>query len=756
MKLKIPFDLKANNKLRYNLLNNIRCKKSKLNINFSQKKFLNSFENEVIEISNNKNSFKEQEKNENFIFNNMRKIKSSKIMSRQLFRDNKSNNSNLLIRINNGFNKNKNINYNKDRYKFQENKSINDIDYKKIKSNFIIFNNNFNSINNNINFNINKRIFSPTNKSVIKEDKKCNSVKDFSKYFEKKIKDKLRQITNFEDVNYCFRSKLLNIFPKNKTNENENINKITLDLKKNIKVEEINNNSNQRLSNIFKKNEMIKALPNNKENKRNNISELSQYIKEKVKKYYSKYNFSSIEDYFNDWLFYKRNNEIQHENYLDIEKIFIYLKEKLGLKISKEDIHKIFNYNKIYLDLENFKNFFFDNNLAKESLVITNNSKLKKLPFDLIKIDKDNHIFSNSSKDYLESSKREIYLNCDLLFNLLIKNKSKILDKIFNSNNGNFLKEGYTYNDFYNLINSLNLNVDKKIFSSEIIKKLFIKYQNSNKKLNLKYFINQLYENENSDKKEYYENNINKETNKIDNFKYKILKLNENNINAKEGVGINNKRYDININNNNLRKKEKNFITNNIDKKTEINIDFKTQKKYYQNKNEKIEIKSCSPSFKYKKNFNHYSDNSLDINKKKLNKSKEKNNIQKPKNRVSSFSDKNLKENSINTPIKSNKEDFILKEKEKNIKSIIFSNFKNKYKKEKINKNIKTKRFLYKTKLDIEKDNIKTKYLKRPKSTFNIRRKLKSNINNSTKYQISKIFRDSKIYYLNLDIIDLI
>ena len=49
----------------------------------------------------------------------------------------------------------------------------------------------------------------------------------------------------------------------------------------------------------------------------------------------------------------------------------------------------------------------------------------------------------------------------------------------------------YEYNDFNYLINSLNIN--KKILESKIIKSIFIKYQNKNKKLNIKYFINILY-----------------------------------------------------------------------------------------------------------------------------------------------------------------------------------------------------------------------------------------------------------------------
>ena len=101
--------------------------------------------------------------------------------------------------------------------------------------------------------------------------------------------------------------------------------------------------------------EMKKAESNKNEIRKNKKYEIKMnIIKEKVRDYFIG-RFNSIKEYFEDW----DENELGK---IDINDITNYLNNKIKYKISWNETRELFSaYNiKNYLDLENFRIFFFD------------------------------------------------------------------------------------------------------------------------------------------------------------------------------------------------------------------------------------------------------------------------------------------------------------------------------------------------------------------------------------------------------------
>ena len=531
-------------------------------------------------------------------------------------------------------------------------------------------------------------------------------------------------------------------------------------------------------SNYKSKNSMIsKTLTNNDKYNNNQLGNFSQYIKEQVKLFFIKNNFSSIKEFFNDWFIDNKN-----KLYLDTDSIFIYLKKRIGLKISKDDVNKIFVDTLSYLDIERFKNYFFEENSGKECFIITKDLLLKKAKSDFENvINKDNYLLFSPKSLFSKNKEKDFIFKYSLFFSALKDQKSILLDKIceYNPNNNNI---EYNYNDFYNLINSLK--IDKNILDSKIIKALFIKHQNKNKKLNIKYFINILYGNENI-KKECFLNekvinikeNTHNELQNIINIHQNNLETNKNNTITK--VSPNNNNLNIRKNISNLNKKNINIIKNEIkpisnnnsiiiNKNTEnssdnIDIIIKPKNKFAKNEvNKNNMIPECH---KLKIMLNKSEEEISNLNK-VINNNRTKLNKKKNKKLFSFQKDSNISNSKISKReiVNSNKKD------KNNFKTIKNYNMKSK-KEKKFKYNIfKTIKIKKKYKLNKENDNSKngnksieknkkikrslSSKLKRKKKNFEkIFRKNKSNL---IKFEMSGISEISRIQYLNSDIIDLI
>jgi len=703
MKVKIPIN--RNNYINKNMFNKIKNKQSSIDIDFFHNKLLNN----IIEINhfdegiwgiyklNNKNI------NRNKVVipfrASLKKTNSAIINSVQPKRTNLSSAKVSIIKNNNFFTQSLILrNKNDDNYKFFS-KSVNNI-----KSSI-------NSVNN----------------SIIHSKNKDNKLKKFANILEKKMKEKIRKIANIEDVNCCYHNKI-----KNKENIKINDNKIITYL-----VEENKNNN------------LIPRKLSQYEKQKIFMHNLFKYVKEEVKKYFIQNGFSSIKEYFNDWLLYKKNNIHKNKSYLDVDEIYIYLKEKISLNIAKEYVNLIFH--NIKFDIKNFKNFFFEENSGKTSFIITDNCLLKKLNSEITnKNNKDNnYTLSPNSSYFLKNTQNNYNIKYELLFKSLKKYRAKLLDKICDcSTNDNKIE--YEYNEFYKLIDSLNIN--KELSDSKIIKKIFLKYQNKSK-INIKDFIKDLYGNQNTNNKESLEKY------KTSNLKLIIDKKNNNinkNLLLKENSQILNRKLNINNNNNisnnksNSQKQFNNYMNKNTEGSEYNNKYIESKNIFFRKRIEKYLRKTLSPSNEKRKKSNKSAIN-------KYNKNSDSKIGEISNKKVSAFSDKNTKENSINSLINSNREEKILKIDSKRI------SLKKKPKKEKTSFNkFKSIRLRSNNKLnkDIDKDNkSKINYLSRSRSSYNKIEKFRyktPNYSNFMENQMMKISKESRINNLNSDIIDLI
>ena len=444
-------------------------------------------------------------------------------------------------------------------------------------------------------------------------------------------------------------------------------------------------------------------------------SKFVQLIKNKAKNYFIEHRFSSVKDYFNDWLYYKRKKDYQKKLYLDVDSIYYYLKDKIGIKIFKNQVSKIFNCNNTVFDINQFKDFFFEENSGQKSLLINKKLLLNYNLFNSYNYFKKNKGYSFSSfSDIIKSTKTKnpIFKN-NLLIRVLKENKSKIIDKICDNLVENDKKEEYDFTEFNNLFEQLNL--DKNVVNKKMTKKLFNKYKNKNEKVNIKYFINNL-ESIDDDKNELFKD---KEENK------------ENMIETPRRKAYHKFFYSnpINLHLNKIQFKDNNE-DNNKTKSSPIN------------KIEKYSFKSNTLTAKVEKNINNTSQTNKLI---KFNELKKNKKLKKKKFCI--LFDSGAKSMNQSNMIKSIKPKFIKSNDNKTIK--VENKFRTNY-----NHNITLK--------EIDKNIKKFATLTRPVSVYNkafLEMNINNNKNNSNYIdnRIQKLFsEDSKIQKLNSDIIDLI
>ena len=225
------------------------------------------------------------------------------------------------------------------------------------------------------------------------------------------------------------------------------------------------------------------------------LNTITSKIKEEVQNYFIKYKFSSIKDYFNDWLYFKRKKDYQKKLTLDEDDIYYYLKEKIGVKVYKDEVEKIFKCKKIIFDINMFKYFFFEEDSIKRNIYITDTYFPKFSKFNFYNKHKEDNKFLSFS-DIFKNSKYSIPIfKNNLLISALKEHKSKIISQICYNLFKNNKKIEYDYSDFSNLFQ--NLNVDKKIVNYKTVRKIFNKFKNANDKVNIKYFIDNLFKNDN-------------------------------------------------------------------------------------------------------------------------------------------------------------------------------------------------------------------------------------------------------------------
>lgn len=268
------------------------------------------------------------------------------------------------------------------------------------------------------------------------------------------------------------------------------------------------------------------------------LNTITSKIKEEVQNYFIKYKFSSIKDYFNDWLYFKRKKDYQKKLTLDEDDIYYYLKEKIGVKVYKDEVEKIFKCKKIIFDINMFKYFFFEEDSIKRNIYITDTYFPKFSKFNFYNKHKEDNKFLSFS-DIFKNSKYSIPIfKNNLLISALKEHKSKIISKICYNLFKNNKKIEYDYSEFSNLFQ--NLNVDKKIVNYKTVRKIFNKFKNANDKVNIKYFIDNLFKNDNikdeflsgknENKKNIIEHLTNSNNYNINTIKYHLneIELNKN------------------------------------------------------------------------------------------------------------------------------------------------------------------------------------------------------------------------------------
>ena len=359
----------------------------------------------------------------------------------------------------------------------------------KLKKKILYKHKNFYSINisdNSYNFHQHKKVIDEDKKLLIyynnkgkNEVEKCTSP---PKINENKFKTK-------DIINNKFSSKTSTHFYK-KIIENLNINTLQKSPLLNTNKEE---NHTKRI--MLHSQSMTNTTKSFFDKKGRELNTITSKIKEEVQNYFIKYKFSSIKDYFNDWLYFKRKKDYQKKLTLDEDDIYYYLKEKIGVKVYKDEVEKIFKCKKIIFDINMFKYFFFEEDSIKRNIYITDTYFPKFSKFNFYNKHKEDNKFLSFS-DIFKNSKYSIPIfKNNLLISALKEHKSKIISKICYNLFKNNKKIEYDYSDFSNLFQ--NLNVDKKIVNYKTVRKIFNKFKNANDKVNIKYFIDNLFKNDN-------------------------------------------------------------------------------------------------------------------------------------------------------------------------------------------------------------------------------------------------------------------
>ena len=324
------------------------------------------------------------------------------------------------------------------------------------------------------------------------------------------------------------------------------------------------NNKKYDISEQNKNNEEKKSKEKNDLKNRdiiNNCSEITiNSIREKVKKYFIG-KFDSVKEYFYEW------NE-KGMGKLSSYDIYKYLNNKIKYRISKDEVKKIFmSYLKNnYLDLESFKNLFFECPSNEKISIQLDKMMMAKISSDKnLSLDKNKN---DSNLSYYEKSKY------NELINIIEEQKEIILLKlIFKNQKGNDLN----YSEFYNLIYNIIPENKKHNFDNQI-KILF----NNNKlknieKINIKEFFDAI---NHKRKKDFKLNNINIINNSLNNkngVNNECSTFYEKNLNNKKSTYNRNQNYIYIKKNttfsktNNLFYKSKEFNETKINKNNQLN-----------------------------------------------------------------------------------------------------------------------------------------------------------------------------------------
>ena len=503
-------------------------------------------------------------------------------------------------------------------------------------------------------------------------------------------------------------------------------------LKKN-KLLETQYKSEKNVESKLKKSQSLKNISRSLLCKNNReIEKLTFLIKEEVKQYFIKHRFSSVKDYFNDWLYYKRNKADQKKINLDEDSIYYYLKEKIRIKINRNEVQKIFKSKKKLFDINHFKNFFFED---KE--ISNNDSQLSKhsLFSSYKKLNKNKGLILCSFSNIFNDTKNKMpKFKNNLLISKIEEHKTKIIEKICRTLIGNKRKTEYDFFEFYSLFKSLN--IDKNLINKNVIKKIFSFYKKENGKVDIKYFINQCYKsdkvkNELFPEKNENEKNIVEPPKQIQSYCHrKPISLHLNKIEFP------------------FKAKSKYMSHLNINKEQINNNISELKNPSSQVENEKIKFKSTSPSIKVDMNFNKKNDNSSQINKfMKFSQSQVMNKLKQKK--IYNLYDSSSKSNILTGIMRANNQ-----KRELNLNSYKTIRIKKNYQSNTIN-NITSKP-------NNDNNNKNKKAMERPVSAYN---KCLLGIYNNNFKNYSKLYKletlkfiseDSNIPNLNSDIINLI
>ena len=223
-----------------------------------------------------------------------------------------------------------------------------------------------------------------------------------------------------------------------------------------------------------------KGNTNKNEIDKNNCDEIKiNTIKEKVRNYFIG-KFNNIKEYFDNW-------DEQKTGKINVNDMYNYLNKKIKYKISKQDAAKLLYSicNKNYLDLNNFRIIFFENE-PKERLFIKGskffdfNESLLKKKFDINQINKSEN---NLCISFFEKFKY------NEIISLILKQKNIILSQIKSD------RVALTFVEFYMIVKNV-INEKKYIFDKEI-KKIFNDYKdNSSDLINIYDFFEKISINE--------------------------------------------------------------------------------------------------------------------------------------------------------------------------------------------------------------------------------------------------------------------